>query len=82
MKSLFPSRIAACAWLLCLFATLPLATSSASAQEWAKQMLDKSPRHMQWVNVKYDHRTVQAFIVYPQVSHKAVPDGFVQLDDE
>ena len=57
---------------------LPLATCAlllgarpACAQEWAKQMLDKSPRHMQWVNIKYDHRTVQAFIDYPQVSHKA-----------
>ena len=38
---------------------------SLCAQDWAKQMLDKSPRHQEWVNIKYDNRTVQAFIVYP-----------------
>ena len=57
--------------LLLAVCALLLAAPSASAQEWAKQILDKSPRHMQWVDVKYDHRTVQAFIDYPQVSHKA-----------
>lgn len=50
---------------------LLLATPGASAQDWAKQILDKSPRHQQWVNVKYGDRTVQAFIVYPEVSNKA-----------
>jgi carboxymethylenebutenolidase len=57
--------------LLLAVCALLFAAPSASAQEWAKQILDKSPRHMQWVDVKYDHRTVQAFIDYPQVSHKA-----------
>jgi len=52
-------------------AALALATQPAFAQEWAKQKLDKSPRHQEWVKVKYGSRTVDAFVVYPEVSHKA-----------
>lgn len=62
--SVFSALFVAVCALLC-------AASTASAQEWAKQKLDKSPRHQQWVNVTYGNRTVQAFIVYPEVSHKA-----------
>lgn len=43
----------------------------ASAQDWAKQKLDKSPRHQEWVKVTYGSRTVNAFVVYPEVSQKA-----------
>jgi carboxymethylenebutenolidase len=38
---------------------------------WAKEKLEKSPRHREWVSIKYGGRTVQAFVVYPEVSHKA-----------
>ncbi|HKV90930.1 MAG TPA: dienelactone hydrolase family protein [Candidatus Angelobacter sp.] len=41
------------------------------SQEWAKQNLEKSPRHSEWVPLKHGDRTVQAFVVYPQVKHKA-----------
>ncbi|MGO9325966.1 MAG: dienelactone hydrolase family protein [Terracidiphilus sp.] len=47
------------------------AAAPASAQDWAKSILDKSPRHKEWVKVKYRSRTVDAFVVYPEVSHKA-----------
>src|SRR6185437_2985349 len=57
--------------LLLAVCALVLAVPSLSAQDWAKQKLDKSPRHQQWVNVKSGNRTVQAFIVYPEVSRKA-----------
>lgn len=57
--------------LLAAVCALALAAPNAFAQEWAKQKLDKSPRHQQWVDIKYDNRTVQAYIVYPEVSHKA-----------
>src|SRR4051794_31520961 len=43
----------------------------AAAQDWAKQRLDKSPRHQEWVNVKAGNRTVNSFIVYPEVKGKA-----------
>ena len=41
------------------------------AQDWAKAKLDQSPRHREWVSVKYGDRTVQAFVVYPEVKDKA-----------
>ena len=41
------------------------------SQEWAKQNLEKSPRHSEWVPLKHGDRTVQAFVVYPEVKHKA-----------
>ena len=44
---------------------------SALAQDWAKQKLEKSPRHQEWVKVKNGDRTVNAFIVYPEVKSKA-----------
>jgi carboxymethylenebutenolidase len=56
--------------LLILSAAL-LAVPLASAQDWAKQILDHSPRHQEWVNIPSTQGTVQAFIVYPQVSRKA-----------
>ncbi len=42
-----------------------------SAQEWAKQKLEKSTRHREWVTVKHDGRNVEAYIAYPEVSNKA-----------
>jgi carboxymethylenebutenolidase len=38
---------------------------------WAKNALEKSPRHREWVNVKSGARTVSAFVVYPEVKNKA-----------
>lgn len=46
-------------------------------QDWAKQRLAKSPRHQEWVKVKYKpasgkvEREVSAFVVYPEVKTKA-----------
>jgi carboxymethylenebutenolidase len=50
-----------------LLFSLPLAW----AQDWAKQTLEKSPRHQEWVEVKHDNRVVQTFVVYPEVKGKA-----------
>jgi len=43
----------------------------ASAQEWARASLEKSPRHQEWVAVKHGERTVHAFLVYPESKQKA-----------
>jgi carboxymethylenebutenolidase len=43
----------------------------AWAQDWAKQTLEKSSRHQEWVDVKHDNRVVHAFVVYPEVKQKA-----------
>ncbi len=54
-------------------AALVLVSAAASlpAQDWAKAALEKSPRHREYVALKHGDRTVQAFVVYPEVSHKA-----------
>jgi carboxymethylenebutenolidase len=43
----------------------------AMNDDWAKAKLEKSPRHQEWVPIKYGNRTVQAFVVYPEVKEKA-----------
>src|ERR1700677_1277378 len=50
---------------------LPLATASLHAQDWAKTRLEASPRHHEYVPLKHGNRTVQAFVVYPEVKTKA-----------
>ena len=44
---------------------------AASAQDWAKAKLEKSPRHQEWVKVENDKREVESFVVYPEVKDKA-----------
>jgi carboxymethylenebutenolidase len=54
------------------------ATAPAEGQDWARQRLAKSPRHQEWVKIKYKtgnadaEREVSAFVVYPQVKTKAM----------
>jgi carboxymethylenebutenolidase len=40
-------------------------------QDWARARLAKSPRHQEWVEVKYGNRTVKSFVVFPEVNKKA-----------
>jgi carboxymethylenebutenolidase len=69
------------------------ATATLPAQDWAKAMLEKSPRHREYVPIKHGDRTVTAFVVYPEVSGKApvivmiheifgLSDGAKELADE
>jgi len=44
--------------------------SIASAQDWARATLEKSPRHREWVTVKHDGRSVETFVVYPESKSK------------
>jgi carboxymethylenebutenolidase len=53
-----------------LLAALLLLTTSVFAQDWARQRVDKSPRHREWVGVKHDGRTVETFVVYPESKDK------------
>jgi carboxymethylenebutenolidase len=48
-----------------------LATTSSYAQDWAKARLDASPRHHEYVTLKHDTRSLQAFVVYPEIKEKA-----------
>src|SRR5881275_3243448 len=55
-----------------LFASVIFAiATAATAQDWAKATLEKSPRHGEWVQIKNGDRTVHAFIVYPESKKKA-----------
>jgi carboxymethylenebutenolidase len=54
-----------------LIGTLLLfASFTATAQQWAKTKLDASPRHREYVTLKHGDRSLQAFVVYPEVSGK------------
>src|SRR5207237_2615505 len=55
------------------FVLLVLAGLAApmAAQDFAKERLNKSPRHHEWVVVKNGQRDVQCFVVFPEVKNKA-----------
>lgn len=40
-------------------------------QEWAKAQLARSPRHREWVKVKYGNREVNSLVIFPEVKKKA-----------
>ena len=68
-------RTASSRLLAALVALLLTAASPALAQDWARQRLDASPRHHEFVAVpvpaRAGSRTVQTFVVYPEVKQKA-----------
>lgn len=57
---------------IAIVVALVLGCVSTPAQDWAKQRLEKSSRHQEWVTVKNDTRTVHAFLVYPEIKNKAL----------
>ena len=57
--------------LTILMTWIILAAVPASAQDWAKARLEKSPRHLEWVEVKHGDRKVKCSIAYPEVKDKA-----------
>jgi carboxymethylenebutenolidase len=48
-----------------------LGMSALWGQDWARQTVEKSPRHREWVTIKHDGRNVETFVAYPEVSGKA-----------
>ena len=48
-----------------------IGTGNIFAQDWAKERLNKSPRHSEWIDLKHGDRTVKTFVVYPEVKTKA-----------
>ena len=55
--------------ILLLLAFFTLAPS-LTAQDWAREKVEKSPRHREWVSVKHDGRSVETFVVYPESKDK------------
>lgn len=61
-----------------LLATLPLFSLAcvfparlASAQDWARAALDNSPRHREYVIIPASSRSLNTYVVYPEVPKKA-----------
>ncbi len=58
-----------------VLAAAALWATSAFGQEagpaWATAKLEKSSRHGEYVQLKHGDRTLQAWVVYPEVAHKA-----------
>jgi carboxymethylenebutenolidase len=50
---------------------LSLAAAPVLAQDWARTRLEASPRHHEYVPLKHGTRTVETFVVYPEVKTKA-----------
>ena len=46
-------------------------TFSVSAQDYAVQQLENSPRHYEWVEIETSGRTMHNFVAYPERSDKA-----------
>jgi len=58
--------------IVCAALAMALAAPACSAQDWAKAMLAKSPRHGEYVTIKEPSgRNLQAFVVYPEIKDKA-----------
>ena len=54
-----------------LFSLALAITTPAFAQDWAKEKLSKSPRHLEYVKVKAGDREVMCLVAYPEVKEKA-----------
>jgi carboxymethylenebutenolidase len=48
----------------------PVLAAQEWSQPWARERIDKSPRHSEWVTVKHDGRDVDTLIVYPESKEK------------
>jgi carboxymethylenebutenolidase len=57
--------------LLAIVVAVAMPAGAASAQDWAKAQLEKSPRHREYVKVKAGDREVNCLVVYPEVKEKA-----------
>lgn len=58
------SKFALFCLIFCFFA-LP-----ATAQEWAREKVDESPRHLEWVTLEAEGRQLSTFVAYPENSQK------------
>jgi carboxymethylenebutenolidase len=60
--------------LLGLLLGMSLGAQTLAAQEWsqpwARERIDKSPRHSEWVSIKHDGRSVETLVVYPESKEK------------
>jgi carboxymethylenebutenolidase len=57
--------------LLTAVTALLSTVASSAAEDPIKQRLDQSPRHLEWIKVTHDQRSVESFIAYPESHDKA-----------
>lgn len=57
--------------VLVLVTLLSTIFSPAFAQEWAKEQLNTSPRHLEWIDLKAGKRKIHTFVAYPESKSKA-----------
>lgn len=55
-----------------LLAVLCSAVLASYAQDAALQRLEDSPRHHEWIELPVNGRPLHTFVVYPEVSHRAL----------
>ena len=48
----------------------PTMAAQEWSQEWARERIEKSPRHSEWVTVEHDGRKVETLVVYPESKDK------------
>jgi carboxymethylenebutenolidase len=53
-----------------LLCSILVFTQNVLGQDWARARLEKSPRHGEWVTVKYGDRKVETFVIYPESKNK------------
>jgi carboxymethylenebutenolidase len=68
---MYPSTIKESLKMIRFLIALFLLAVPALAQDWARKDLEKSPRHLEWVDLKAGDRTIKCFVAYPEVKHKA-----------
>src|SRR6202451_4429768 len=54
-------------WILSVTQTI---AAQEWSQPWARERIEKSPRHSEWITVKHDGRNVETFVVYPESKDK------------
>ena len=47
-----------------------LLSALSFAQDWAKERVNASPRHLEWVNLKVGTKQAKAFVAYPESKEK------------
>lgn len=55
---------------LAIFSIAPTLSAQEWSQPWARERINKSSRHSEWVTVKHDGREVQTLVVYPETKEK------------
>ncbi|MBX3416048.1 MAG: dienelactone hydrolase family protein [Pirellulaceae bacterium] len=48
-----------------------LSAACLNGQDWAREKVEQSPRHGEWVKIKIGEREVESFVIFPEVADRA-----------